>query len=364
MNIFSYLSVIQDPRKDINIKHNLFDVLFLVLAAVLSGAHGWKDIQVFGDAQLAWLRKYRTFENGIPRRHCIAKIISILDTDLLVQALLAWINERRQLNGKTVVAIDGKTMKRAWGEDIYKALHVVTAYDVENGLTLYQKASDSKGKEGEIARNIIDMLSLKDCVVTMDALHCQKETMSRIVKQEGDFVVQLKANQGKLFQHVQQAFAAHYDEPDLAEYVEKSKGHGRSEVRRVMQISATTLPAEFRAQWPHIKSFIEIGSEREINNKISCDARWYLSSLNVDPQNVAHIIRSHWGIENQLHWVLDVVFREDELSISDATGAAHIALINRVSMALLKQNKSKDSMRSKRNRAGWNSEFREQLLFG
>lgn len=363
MNIFSHLSVIPDPRKDVNIKHNLFDVLFLVLAAVLSGAHGWKDIQVFGDAQLDWLRKYRTFENGIPRRHCIAKIISMLDTDLLVQALLGWINERRQLNGKPVVAIDGKTMKRAWDNDIYKALHVVTAYDVENGITLYQKASDSKGKEREIARNIIEMLSLKDCVVTMDALHCQKDTMAQIVQQQGDFVVQLKANQGKLFQHVQQAFATNYDDPQLPEYVEKSKGHGRSEVRRVMQISAT-LPASLRAQWPHIKSFIEIGTEREINSKISCDARFYLSSLDVAPKNVAHIIRSHWGIENQLHWVLDVVFREDELSVSDATGAAHIALINRAALALLKQNKIKDSTRSKRNRAGWNSKFRSQLLFG
>ncbi len=238
---------------------------------------------------------------------------------------------------------------------------MVTAYDVENGITLYQKASDSKDNEREIARNIIEMLSLKGCVVTMDALHCQKETMTQIVKQQGDFVVQLKANQGKLFQHVQQAFAAHYDDPQLSEYIEKSKGHGRSEVRRVRQISAT-LPAELREQWPHIKSFIEIGSEREVNSKISCDARWYLSSLDVSPRNVAHIIRSHWGIENQLHWVLDVAFREDELSINDATGAAHVALINRGTLALLKQNKSKDSTRSKRNRAGWNSVIRDQLL--
>ncbi|EGH0606677.1 ISAs1 family transposase [Escherichia coli] len=239
----------------------------------------------------------------------------------------------------------------------------MTAYDVENGISLYQEASDSKGKEREIARNIIDMLSLDGCVVTMDALHCQKETMSGIIKQRGDFVIQLKANQGKLFQYVRQAFTAHYDGPQLPEYVEKSKGHGRSEVRRVMQINAE-LPAELKAQWPHVKSFIEIGSERGTGNTISQDARWYLSSLDVEPQSVARIIRSHWGIENQLHWVLDVVFREDELSISDATGAAHIALLNRVSLALLKQHKFKDSIRSKRNRAGWNNEFRSQLLFG
>jgi predicted transposase YbfD/YdcC len=363
MNIFSHLSVIPDPRKDINVKHNLLDVLFLVLAAVLSGARGWKDIQVFGDAQLEWLQKHRAFENGIPRRHCIARIISLLETDLLVQALLGWVNERRRSGGKSIVAIDGKTMKRAWADDIHKALHVVSAYDVENGLTLYQQSSDSKGKEQEIARNIIDMLALKGCVVTLDALHCQKETLNRILSQQGDFVVQLKANQKKLYQHVQEAFSRQYSNPELAEYVEKNSGHGRQEVRRVMQINAD-LPTELKQRWPHVKSLIEIGSERTINGETSCDARWYLSSLPVEPKAAAHIIRSHWGIENQLHWVLDVVFREDEVSISNAAGAAHIALVNRVALALLKQHPFKDSIASKRHRAGWNADFRTELFFG
>ncbi|WMU73266.1 ISAs1 family transposase [Enterobacter bugandensis] len=363
MNIFSHLVSIPDPRSDINVKHNLLDVLFLVLSAVLSGARGWKDIQVFGDAQLEWLQKHRAFENGIPRRHCIANIIRILNTDLLVQALLGWVNERRQSSGKPVIAIDGKTMRRAWGDDIHKALHVVSAYDVENGLTLYQQASDSKGKEREIARNIIDMLALKGCVVTLDALHCQKETLNRIVLQQGDFIVQLKANQEKLYQHVQKAFSVQYDNPELAEYVEKSTGHGRHEVRRVMQIKAD-LPAELKKSWPHINSLIEIGSERTVNGQTSCDARWYLSSLPVAPQEAARIVRRHWAIENELHWVLDVAFREDEVNISDATGAAHIALVNRVALALLRKNTFKDSIVSKRNRAGWNADFRTELLFG
>lgn len=205
-------------------------MLFLVLAVVLSGAQGWKDIQVFGDAQLAWLQKHRAFENGIPRRHCIANIISMLDTDLLVQALPGWINERRQSAGKSIIAIDGKTMKRAWAGDICKALHVVSAYDVGDGLTLYQQSSDSKGKEREIARNIIDMLALKDCVVTMDALHCQTEPLNRVISQQGDFVVQVKASQEKLYRHVKEAFTRHYVSPELAEYVETSTGHGHKEV--------------------------------------------------------------------------------------------------------------------------------------
>lgn len=362
MNIFNYLEEIPDPRADINLKHNLLDVLFLVLAAVLSGARGWKEIQVFGDAQLEWLQKYRSFENGIPRRHCIANIISMLDTDLLVQALLSWVNERRQASGKSIVAIDGKTMRRTWSDNIHEALHVVSAYDVGNGLTLYQQASDSKGKERKIAREIIDMLALKGCVVTLDALHCQKETLNRVIAQQGDFVVQLKANQENLYQYVKEAFSQQYDNPELAEYVEKSSGHGRQEVRRVMQINAA-LPSELKQKWPHIKSLIEIGSERTVNGQTSCDARWYLSSLPVEPKEAAHIVRSHWGIES-MHWILDVVFREDEVSISDAAGAAHIALMNRVALSLLKKNAFKDSIASKRIRAGWSNDFRTEVLFG
>lgn len=157
-------------------------------------------------------------------------------------------------------------------------------------------------------------------------------------------------------------FARHYASPELAEYVEKSTGHGLKEVRRVMQISAE-LPVTLKERWPHITSLIEIGSERTVKGQTSCDARWYLSSLSVVPKAAAHIIRSHWGIENQLHWVLDVALREDELSISDTAGAAHIALINRVALALLKHNPLRDSIGSKRNRAGWNADFRTELLF-
>ncbi|WP_342221139.1 ISAs1 family transposase [Candidatus Fukatsuia endosymbiont of Tuberolachnus salignus] len=171
MSLFKQLALIPDRRKDINIKHPLIDVIFLVFAAVLSGASGWKSIQDFGEAQLDWLKKYGTYQSGIPRRRCIANIINALKTYLLVQTLLSWINERRERAGRTLIALDGKTLRRTWSEEICTALHTVSAYDVDVGITLYQKAANSQGKEGELARQIIDALALDNAIVTLDSLN-------------------------------------------------------------------------------------------------------------------------------------------------------------------------------------------------
>jgi predicted transposase YbfD/YdcC len=342
----------------------LIDVVFLTFAAVLSGASGWKSIQEFGDAQLDWLRQYRDFANGMPRRHCIANIIKALDTDALIQALFGWINSRREQEGKAIIALDGKTLRRTWDEDVHKALHVVSAYDVGAGVALYQQAANSKGKEGELARNIIDMLALDNCIVTMDALHCQTETLKRIVGRKGDYVVQVKANQRNLSRAIRQAFEEAYGTEGLEEYVERSQGHGRKEQRTVMQLPATVLPDPLQSRWPSVCSLIEVASERSADRETHCDSRWYISSLPLDAKQAAGAIRQHWGIES-MHWILDVVFREDELSISDPDGAAHVALFNRVALSLIKQHQGKkDSLAGKRRRAAWSPEFRSELIFG
>lgn len=364
MTILKHLENLSDPRKDINIKHNLVDVVFLVLSAILSGAIGWKSIQTFGEEQLDWLRKYRPFEYGIPKRHCIANIIKALDTALLLQVIFDWINEHRQKEGKTVIALDGKTLRGAWHNEIKNALHVVSAFDVKNGLTLYQDSSNSKGHEGEVARNIIEALALDNAVVTLDALHCQALTMETITKRKGDFVIQLKNNQKTLLDEVKTSFSTVYDSPDLATFEQSNEGHGRKERRTVMQRKAK-LPLELKKKWPHINSLIEVSSERTIKGVTSCSSRWYVSSLPINAEEVAQVIREHWAVENQLHWVLDVVFREDELKVSDPDGAKHLALFNRAALSVLKQhNGIKDSLAGKRQRAGWSGHFRSELLFG
>lgn len=365
MNLLTRLETLPDPRKDINVKHDLVDVIFLTLAAVLSGATGWKSIQEFGDMQLAWLREHRKFEQGIPRRHCIANIIKALDTEVLLQAVFGWLNERREAEGKSVIALDGKTMRGAWRKDSSTALHVVSAFDVGKGIALYQDSSNSKGTEQEVARRVIDALTLDDAVVTLDALHCQTGTMNKVKKKKGDFVIQLKGNQPTLFEAVKTCFEAQYDDANLATFEQSNQGHGRKETRTVMHLPASYLPESLQKKWPHIHSLIEVASERQIGDVRSCCSRWYVSSLPVDAQHVASIVRDHWAVENNLHWLLDVVFREDELKVSDPTGAKHLALFNRAALGIIKQHQGKkDSLAAKRRAAAWSADFRTELLFG
>ncbi|QJR79700.1 ISAs1 family transposase [Alteromonas pelagimontana] len=364
MSLLKHLEIITDHRNDINKKHDLIDVIFLTLAAVLSGADGWKSIQQFGDLQLEWLRQHRGFANGIPRRHCIATIIKALDTQVLLKAVFGWINDQRKQQGKQVIALDGKTMRGAWRDDASKALHVVSAFDVGNGVALYQGSSDSKGHEGDVARQVIAALTLDNAVVTLDALHCQADTMKAVIKGKGDFVIQLKGNQPTLSQHVKTCFAEQYENPELATFEQINRGHGREEKRTVMQMKAK-LPKELKQKWPHVQTFIEVASERCVKNTTACSSRWYASSLPVNAEQAAGIVRDHWAVENQLHWVLDVVFREDELKIGDPTGATHLALFNRACLSLIRQHMGKkDSIAGKRRAALWSPEFRTELLFG
>ena len=364
MSLVKHLEIIPDPRKDINLKHNLVDVIFLTLSAVLSGADGWKAIEEFGESQLDWLRQHRSFENGIPKRHCIASIIKSLDTEILLQTVFGWINQRRQSLGQSVIALDGKTMRGAWREDVSKALHVVSAFDVNSGIALYQDCSDNKGNERAVARNVIEALAMEDVIYTLDALHCQTDTMETIATAKSDFVIQLKADQSKLFEYVKESFTERYNDEALNTFTRSNQGHGRQESRTVMQMKAE-LPEELQTKWPHIRSIIEVASERQQGGQTSYHSRWYASSLTADAEQFATIIREHWSVENQLHWVLDVAFREDQLKISDPDGAAHIALFNRACLNLLKQHQGKkDSMAGKRRRAAWSGKFRTELLFG
>jgi predicted transposase YbfD/YdcC len=339
--------------------------MFLTLSAVLSGADGWKSIQEFGELQIDWLRKYRAFVNGIPRRHCIANIIKALDTAQLLEALMEWINARREATGKPHIAIDGKALRSSWKGSVNQALHVVTAYDVDNGLALYQQASHSKGKEGQIARDIIDALAVEGSIVTLDALHCQSTTLETIVKSKNDFIVQVKANQKTLHERVKEEFAAYYERiDDEHEVHDNNTGHGRGESRIVMQLPVR-LTGELREKWPHVRTVIEVARARKVGNTTSYTSHFYVSSLPVNPCVAAKAIREHWHIENRLHWLLDVVFREDSMNITDPDGAAHMALFNRVCLNIIRQHTGKkDSLAAKRRAAAWNGDFRAELLFG
>jgi predicted transposase YbfD/YdcC len=335
-----------------------------VLSAVLSGASGWKSIQQFGEEQIDWLKQHRAFDNGIPRRHCTANIVKALDSEQLLLALMNWINETRASTGKQVLALDGKTMRSAWSKDVQTALHVVSAFDVDNGLALYQDVTDRKGKEPEVVRSILKVLQLKDKVITLDALHCQSETMNAIKAGKGDFMIQLKGNRRELNDAVKALFEGGNQVQKQDVFEEKSSGHGRQEYRKVTQMEAR-FHSELKKKWLHIKSVLEVEAKRSVNEKETASTRYFVSYLAINAEEAAKMIRAHWAIENKLHWVPDVVFREDELNVKVPDGAKHLAIFDRAALNVIKQHKRvKDSMAALRRKATWNPSFRSELIMG
>ncbi len=366
MTLIEHLSLVKETRSDINRRHDLVDVMFLVISAIMAGAEGWRDIETYGDSKVDWLKHHRPFEGGIPRRHTIARILRSVVAESLLEALLNWVNERRTHLGKPIIALDGKVLRGAYRGDVKKALQLVTAYDVENGLVLTQKSTPNKKSEIETVREILDTLNIKGAVVTVDALHCQRETLIKIHEKKGHVVVQVKANQPKLLNLVRSQFQAVFDAKKETIITEvKQEAHGRKEERYVFQLKAN-FPEEIAAKWPTIRSIIAVERHRTVKGKIgSVETSYYVSSLSPRHKLIGHYIRQHWRIESTQHYILDVVFKEDASRIVMEDAVENMALFRRFVMNMLKQhNCGAPSQRNKLKKAGWNDNYRAEVFFG
>lgn len=365
MNIIEHLSIVEDTRSDINQKHDLIDVMFLVISAIASGSEGWQDIEIYGDAKLDWLRQYRSFMHGIPRRHTIARILRSVVAESLLEALASWINEQRMGQNKPIIAFDGKVLRGSYRNDRKTALQLVTAYDTERGLVLSQKPTANKNGEISVVRQMLDVINVRGSVITVDALHCQRETLEKIAEKKAHVVVQVKNNQPKLRAAVVEQFQAVFDAGKEKIVTEiKEKHHGRSEERYVFQLKAK-LPEELADKWPTIRSIIAVERHRVINGKGTVDTSYYISSMSPNHKLLGHYIRQHWRIENSQHYVLDVVFKEDSSRITLDGAVENIALFRRFVMNMLKQcDCGAPSQKSKLKKAGWSDDYRAQVFFG
>lgn len=365
MSLIDHLSVIEDTRSNINQKHDLIDVMFLVISALASGCEGWQDIEIYGEEKLAWLKKYRPFINGIPRRHTIARILRAVVAESLLEALAQWVNEQRTTQHKPVIAFDGKVLRGSYRNDKKTALQLVTAYDTERGLVLSQKPTETKNGEINVVRQLIDILNVKGSIITVDALHCQRETLEKIAEKKAHVVVQVKNNQPKLREAVVSQFQAVFDAQKEKVVTEiKQEHHGRKERRYVFQLKAK-LPEELKDKWPTVRSIIAVERHRLSNGKGTVETSYYISSLSPNNKLIGHYIRQHWRIENSQHYVLDVVFKEDESRIALDGAVENIALFRRFVMNMLQQcDCGAPSQRSKLKKAGWSDDYRAQIFFG
>ena len=366
MSFMKHFENLPDPRSHINRRHDLLDIMFLCVAATLSGAEGWKDIKTFGDSKLGWLRKFRGFEAGIPVDDTIARVVSSLNPQRFLKYFVSWVNEIRDEQGHEHIAIDGKTLRRSFHKGRRNdALHMLSVW--VSGADLFFSGAKSKAKKNEVETvlELIEMLEVKGTVITLDAMSTQRAVAEKIKQKQGDYILALKGNQGKLHKEVKAYFHKCHRDNELGEdphYREVEKGHGRIEERHYTQLPVSAWIEQSR-HWSGLQSVIEVTRVRHIDDKTSSETQYYISSLAVDVKACAKHIRQHWGVENKVHWVLDMTFREDESRIRRGEGAEIVAMIRRFCLNLARLNSTKDSVRSKLKRVSWNDDFREAILF-
>ncbi|MCA9647342.1 MAG: ISAs1 family transposase [Myxococcales bacterium] len=366
LDLLSCLSVVPDPRIDRNKRHDLGEMLFVAVCAVLSGAQGWSDIVEFAHAKEAWLRKFVRLENGVPVDDTFARVLSRVKPQALNEAFLVWVRALVSDASGRFVAIDGKTVRRSYDRRRERGpLHLVSAWATQHGFALGQVRTQEKSNEITAIPQLLHQLELAGAVVTLDAMGCQREVAAQIRAEKGDYVLAVKANQGALHEALEDFFAtaeaADYAGVEHTYYEETDAGHGRVERRRCWASERlSTLPEPER--WAGLRSIALVCSERHCGETVSTERRLFISSLPAKADAISRAVRAHWHIENGLHWVLDVTFREDESRIRRGYGAENFSVLRHLALNLLKREPTAISMRKKRIRAGFSDEFREQVI--
>jgi predicted transposase YbfD/YdcC len=337
-SIFAHFADMPDPRED-NRRHLLIDIIVITICASICGAEKWDDIEAFGKAKEAWLRRFLTLPHGIPSHDTIGRVFSMLDPEALNRRFLSWVSAVNANRSEEIVAIDGKTLRHSYDRRSGKsAIHMVSAWASTAGLTLGQRRVDEKSNEITAIPELLRILELEGCVVTIDAMGTQREIAKQIVEQNADYVLALKGNQSTLQEEVALYFqgVSEKTDDDIDYHKDVNKDHGRIEIRECW-VTNTIDWIHGNEQWAGLHSVCAVRSTRIIGETETQETRHFISSLTVDAQRMGEIVRAHWGIENSLHWVLDVAFREDECRKRKDNSAENFAVLRHITLNLLKQ---------------------------
>jgi predicted transposase YbfD/YdcC len=367
-NLATHFGTLDDPRVMGRCAYPLLDLIVIAICASITGAESWVEVETFARTQRDWLSRFVDLSAGIPSHDTFGRVFALLDAARFHQCFTAWI---QAVFGKTdgdIIAIDGKTSRRSHDKGIGKAaLHLVSAWACGNGVVLGQVATDVKSNEITAIPELLRVLDVAGCIVTIDAMGTQKEIAGQIRQQEADYVLALKENQGRLYAMTADLFAygdqTAFTHQDVQTYQTVSKDHGRIEIRRCHALSDTRLLASFQAEgWTDLQTLVRLQRERRFADRAETETAYFISSLPNDAARLLAATRSHWQIENQLHWVLDVVFREDDSRIRAGNAPENMAVLRHISLNILKKDKSKGSVRTKRYRAALDITFLEALL--
>lgn len=360
---------LHDPRVAGRCDYPLIEIITIAICAVIAGAESWTEVETFGKSKETWLKQFLPLENGIPSHDTFGDVFRMLNAEAFQRSFVRWIEQVFHVTHGQVIAIDGKTARRSHDKTIGKdAIHMVSAWASANGISLGQRKVNDKSNEITAIPELLDLLNVTGCIVTIDAMGCQKKIAQKIRDEKADYVLCLKENQANFLNDVQNWFA-HADQVafqgmqhDYAETV--NKGHGRIEVRRCWTVTDPVAFDYIRHYegWTDLQTIARVQRQRHLNDTLQQETTYYISSLPSNAALILSAIRSHWSIENSLHWVLDVVFREDAGRIRKENSPQNMALLRKIALNILKQDSSKGSLKQKRYRAALDDTFLLHLL--
>lgn len=369
-NIAIHFMELDDPRRDQTKHHKLLDIIAIAICAIVGGADHWTEMESFGKANHEWFKSFLELPNGIPSHDTFRRVFILMDPEQFKKCFLSWVQSISKVTEGEVIAIDGKQLRRSHDKTAgQKAIYMVSAWATKNHLVLGQQKVDKKSNEITAIPRLLEVLEISGCIITIDAMGCQKEIAKQIRKKEADYVLALKGNHKNLFNDVKNVFKNFFDKSltEINVSYEKTSevGHGRREKRECWTISTEEIKDLLRSKgWKDLKTIVCIKSERVLKNKKEEKTRYFISSLNSNAKKHLQTVRSHWGIENSLHWVLDMSFREDESRVRTGNSPENFAILRHFALNFLKQEKSKKcGIQSKRKQAGWDKDYLEKVLF-
>jgi predicted transposase YbfD/YdcC len=359
-SISDFFSDLTEPRES-NKRHQLLDIITIALCAVICCADTWEDIEEFGQTKYEWFRTFLELPHGIPSHDTFARVFALMDPHEFQEAFIGWVKSIQVLTKGHVVAIDGKTVRRSHDKDT-SPIHIVSAWAQENRMVLGQVKTDEKSNEITAIPELLRVLELEGCIVTIDAMGCQKAIAETIIEKGADYVLGLKGNQGNLHADVALFFQDCLASAPFDFHETVDGDHGRIETRRYWTTSDIQWLSD-KHLWKKLTTIVMVQRERLTGDKVSNETSYYISSLESNAKELARAIRGHWSIENSLHWVLDIAFREDESRVRKDHAPENLAILRHMALNLLKkETSSKRSIKTKRLKAGWDPEYLRRVL--
>lgn len=363
--LIEHFSAVEDPRLERRRLHNLTDIIVIAILAVISGSTGWAEMEVFGKCREKWLRRFLPLPNGIPSHDTFGRVFSIIDLKQFQNCFINWTNSLRSFFSKEIIAIDGKCLRRSFSSaEENNPIHIVSAWGHKNRLVLGQVKVDDKSNEITAIPKLLQSLWVKGCIITIDAMGCQKEIAKDITGRKADYILAVKGNQENLFNQIKNHFdqASERVRPEQEIWQTEESGHGRKELREYHVFNNIDW-LERRDQWPGIKAVGAACSIRQTQKKEILEVRFYIMSNTFTAKEFGGAVRHHWGIENKVHWTLDVTFNEDDCRIRDKNGPANMSVLRHIAINILRMETScKRGFKIKQFQAALNLDYLEKIL--